>query len=119
METFQYDNRLACSECAERLGNMILVPKRSLSPPVQHESSDDILQVRSSCKGPDATIQLSLHRAANPTTEDDDKSIETTDFDTTFLVPWLPRSNPLSNRGVGGVVLRYFPWYTVVRPLRT
>ena len=35
-------------------------------------------------------------------TEDGDKSIETTDFDTTILVPWLPRSNPLRNRG-GGV----------------
>ena len=44
------------------------------------------------------------------TTEDGDKSIETTDFDTTILVPWLPRSNSLSNKGVGGVVLRYFLW---------
>ena len=39
-------------------------------------------------------------------TEDGDKSIEATDFDTTILVPRLPRSNPLSNRGLGGVVLR-------------
>ena len=43
-------------------------------------------------------------------TEDGDKRIEITDFDTTILVPWLPRINSLSNRGIGGVVLRYFPW---------
>ena len=34
-------------------------------------------------------------------TEDGNKSI---DFDTTILVPWLPRSNHLSNRGENIVV---------------
>ena len=52
--------------------------------------------------------QLSTECLGDLPTEDGDKSIETTDFDTTILVPWLPWSNPLSNRGVGGVSLRYF-----------
>ena len=43
-----------------------------------------------------------IERIRNNPMEDGDKSIETTDFDTTILVPWLPRSNPLSNRGVDG-----------------
>ena len=44
-------------------------------------------------------------------TEDGNKSIQTTDFDTTILVPWLPRSNPLSNK------TKVLP--VAVRPLRT
>ena len=56
---------------------------------------------------------MSSFTQINFSTEDGDKSIETTDFDTTILVPWLPRSNPLSNRGVGKVLP------VAVRPLRT
>ena len=50
-------------------------------------------------------------------TEDGNKSIETTDFDTTILAPWLPWSNPLSNRGVGGRSPKVLSM--ALRPLRT
>ena len=49
--------------------------------------------------------------------EDGDRGIETTDFDTSILAPWLPRSHPLRNRGVWWRSPEVLP--VAVRPLRT